>query len=119
MERKQQAGCPAEVAGERRGRGERQARNWRTGRQTDRFCEDRESGEADGCVRWERRSGPVVDLISETMERKDTQHRHSANSAAAAAASGTKEVGAKVLRIRSIQHAASNPEQLHLFLVLF
>lgn len=52
------------------------------------------------------------------MERKDTQHRRSANSAAAAAG-GTEEVGAKVLRAKSIQHAASNPEQLHLFLVLF
>lgn len=48
------------------------------------------------------------------MERKDTQHRRSANSAAAAA-SGTEEVAAKVLRVKSIQHAASNPEQLHLF----
>lgn len=55
MERKQQAGCRAEAAGERRvgagGLGGRQARNWWTGRQTDRFCEDRESGEADDCVR--------------------------------------------------------------------
>lgn len=54
MERKQQAGCPAEEAGERRGVGGETGSELVDGpadRQTDRFREDRGSGEADGRVR--------------------------------------------------------------------